>query len=415
MIVLIPVDDDGEDGDPIQLGQASIHVGRGAHNDLILDEEDQAASYEHASITVLDGKATVLCEPTANPTYIDGADIGSAPEEERQLQPGNILSFGKGKSIFRVQRIDTSASPRPSAPQKVTNHLRPRRPKPSVDRPARTAPARPDPRAETADLPPHPLSVQVFKGDQMVRQEIFHQSIIRVGRMRSSHLLLDDKSVSRTHAVIERTADEVLLIDLDSSSGTAVNGARIKKAVIHSGDQLDFGDARVVVSFTPLPATASAPPPVPAEASHLGPSRTEVLSPSDLIGLDGPRLLVRRDGVAREEYALGKPHTTIGRLPENDLQLDDGTVSGKHAMLVAEAGLFLVVDQRSTNGTYVNGEKSAGDSLQDGDVIQIGCFELVFVAPRPATAPRAPKTQVLSPEATRAMLAKAAGRRGRKP
>ncbi len=424
MIVLVPVDDEGDDGAPLEFSQAYIHVGRGAHNDLILDEEDQAASYEHALITVLQGRAFVVCEPTANPTFIDGADVTLAPEEERQLQPGDIISFGKGRSIFRVCRIGDTDEPHEASHQKVRVHLRAIRGKPSSERLIKISPPGGGPPDPGHDEALRSVTFQIFKADQMVREETFNQPLIRIGRMKSSHLLLDDKSVSRMHAVVEVTGEEVLLIDLDSGSGTAVNGARVKKAVLKSGDQLNFGDARVVVSYgqaaSPAPTVPEAaprrptasPPPVP-RAADLGPSPTQVLSPGDLQPSDGPRLVVRRNGVEQDEFVLTKPHTTIGRLPQNDIQLDDGAVSGKHAMLVAEAGLFLIVDQRSTNGTYLNGERCAGEALKDGDVIQIGRYELVFVAPSPARAGHPPKTEVLSPEAARAMFAKVGGRRGR--
>ena len=416
MIVLVPVDEDGEDGAPLELNQAYIHVGRGSHNDLILDEEDQAASYEHALITVLGGRAFVVCEPTANPTYIEGADISLAPEDERQLQPGNIISFGKGRSIFRVQRIGDADEAHGPSHQKVRVHLHAIRGNQGSERGDEVPPLPQGARAEGDDRGVCPITLQVCKGDQMVREQTFNQPLIRIGRMRSSHLLLDDESVSRMHAVVEITPEgEVLLMDLDSGSGTAVNGKRVKKAILKSGDQLDFGKARVIVS---VPARlerrrAPAPPPVPSH-EELGPTHTQVLSPGDLEPLDGPRLVVRRSGVQQSELVLTKPHTTIGRLPENDIQLDDGTVSGKHAMLVAEAGVFLVIDQHSTNGTYVNGEKCTGESLRDGDVIQIGRYELDFVAPRPARAAKAPGTEVLSPEAARALFAKIGGRRGKK-
>ena len=432
MIVLVPVDEDGEDGAPLQFNQAYIHVGRGSHNDLILDEEDLAASYEHALITVLEGRAFVVCEPTANPTYIEGADISLAPEDERQLQPGNIISFGKGRSIFRVQRIGDADEAHGPSHQKVRVHLHAIRGNHSSERGDDIPPLPQGARDEGDDRGICPITLQVFKGDQMVREQTFNQPLIRIGRMRSSHLLLDDESVSRMHAVVEITPEgEVLLMDLDSGSGTAVNGKRVKKAILKSGDQLDFGKARVIVSYgkaaasaaatRPAPGVperrerrrATAPPPVPHDA-ELAPSHTQVLSPGDLEPIDGPRLIVHRSGVQQDELVLTKPHTTIGRLPENDIQLDDGTVSGKHAMLVAEAGVFLVIDQHSTNGTYVNGEKCAGESLRDGDVIQIGRYELVFVAPRPARAQKAPGTEVLSPEAARALFAKIGGRRGKK-
>jgi pSer/pThr/pTyr-binding forkhead associated (FHA) protein len=264
-----------------------------------------------------------------------------------------------------------------------------------------------------------------------VREEVFNQPLIRIGRMRSSHLLLDDKSVSRTHAAIEVTAEnEVLLIDLDSGSGTAVNGKRVKKATLKSGDQINFGDARVNVRYGKAATRAAtrAPGPALSERRKEPPTpsyppspddgldttnRTQILSQDELEPCNGPRLLLRHGGVEQKEFLLTKPHTTIGRLRQNDIQLDDGAVSGKHALLVAEAGVFLIVDQNSSNGTYLNGEKCAGEKLQDGDVIQIGRYELVFLAPRPVLAMKPPGTEILTPEAARAMFAKIGSRRGK--
>jgi pSer/pThr/pTyr-binding forkhead associated (FHA) protein len=431
MIVLVPVDDDGEEGAALQFDQPHIHIGRGPHNDLILDEEDQAASYEHALINVIQGRAVVVCEPTAKPTYIDGADLSTAPEEERQLQPGDIISFGKGRSIFRVRRIGESAGFDEASHQKVRVHLHAIR---GYRGPERLIDIPPPPQGTPdagRDRGLYPIIAQVFKGDQAVREESFSQPLIRIGRMRSSHLLLDDQSVSRMHAVIEVSDEaEVLLMDLDSSSGTAVNGKRVKKAILKSGDQLSFGNARVMVSYGKLASEAAAgaptrggsktpkrrgtsqPPPIPHAASF-GPNSTQVLSQDRPAASEGPRLLVRRSGVELDEFALTKPQTTIGRRPENDIQLEDGAVSSRHAMLVAEAGVFLIIDQRSTNGTYLNGERCNGESLRNGDVIQIGRYELVFVTPSPTPAQSSPGTEILSPEAARAMFAKVGGRRGK--
>jgi pSer/pThr/pTyr-binding forkhead associated (FHA) protein len=431
MIVLVPVDDDGEDGAPLRFGQPQIHVGHGSHNDLILDEEDQGTSYEHALITVLHGRAVVVCEPTAKPTYIDGADISYAPEEERQLKPGDIISFGKGKSIFRVLQIGAATDAPEPAHEQVRVHVRTAKRKQGARRANDIPPLPRQTENDRQDRGLRPVTFQVYKGDELVREETLCQPLIRIGRMRSSHLLLDDESVSRTHAVVEVTAEqEVLLIDLDSSSGTAVNGARVKKAVLKSGDELEFGKARVIVRYgeavenaaaiPPAPAIAESharprsvsPPPIPSEPGF-GPSHTEVLSEGEWEVLESPRLVVRRDGEKQGEFVLTKPHTTIGRLPENDVQLDDGAVSGKHALLVAETGVFLILDQRSTNGTFLNGKKCSGEALRNGDVIQIGRFELVFSAPGPVITQKPPGTEVLSPEAAAAIFAKVGGRRGK--
>jgi TonB family protein len=125
-----------------------------------------------------------------------------------------------------------------------------------------------------------PLKFQIFRGDELVREEVLNQEVIKVGKLASSHLRIDDETVSRMHAVIEIAGpDGVSLIDLGSTRGTTVNGERITKTRLQSGDEIMFGDARVVVTFlaaapetTPIPAAypparaGRAPAPAPTFA-----------------------------------------------------------------------------------------------------------------------------------------------------
>ena len=60
-----------------------------------------------------------------------------------------------------------------------------------------------------------PLKFRIFKGDQLLREETLAQPVIKVGKLSSSHLRLDDDSVSRMHAVIEVSGpDDISIIDL---------------------------------------------------------------------------------------------------------------------------------------------------------------------------------------------------------
>src|SRR5688572_29466892 len=95
-----------------------------------------------------------------------------------------------------------------------------------------------------------PLKFQIFRGDELVKEEILSEPVIKVGKLASSHLRLEDDSVSRMHAVVEVNGrDDVQLIDLGSTRGTLVNGERITKVRLRPGDDINFGDVRVVVSF----------------------------------------------------------------------------------------------------------------------------------------------------------------------
>jgi len=97
----------------------------------------------------------------------------------------------------------------------------------------------------------------------------------------------------------------------------------------------------------------------------------------------GAALLIVRSGpTAGARYLLDADVTTVGRHPEADIFFDDVTVSRRHAEVTREGASFEIVDQRSLNGTYVNGERVDRAPLQNGAEVRIGKFRLnFFVSP----------------------------------
>jgi predicted RNA-binding Zn-ribbon protein involved in translation (DUF1610 family) len=110
--------------------------------------------------------------------------------------------------------------------------------------------------------------------------------------------------------------------------------------------------------------------------------------------LDEARSAVERDGdyLAYEDgtmrvIALPPGWTRIGRSLAADIRFDDPTVSRRHAMLHrAEDGLARVLDDRSLNGVFVNGERVDMRTLADGDEVTIGRFRLFFLSLEPVGA-----------------------------
>jgi SARP family transcriptional regulator, regulator of embCAB operon len=86
------------------------------------------------------------------------------------------------------------------------------------------------------------------------------------------------------------------------------------------------------------------------------------------------------------DYPLVAAATRIGRLPDNDIVLDDANVSRHHAVIIDTGTNFVVTDLRSANGVEVRGERiRASVTLGDGDRIRICDHEFVFeVQPRQA-------------------------------
>lgn len=91
------------------------------------------------------------------------------------------------------------------------------------------------------------------------------------------------------------------------------------------------------------------------------------------------RLVLSLDGQVLAEYNMQKERYTVGRLPDNDVRIDNPAVSGHHSLVINILNDSFLEDLNSTNGTYVNGKLVKKHALQHGDVITIGHHQLRFV------------------------------------
>jgi FHA domain-containing protein len=119
------------------------------------------------------------------------------------------------------------------------------------------------------------------------------------------------------------------------------------------------------------PRAAPQPQPRPyagAEEAGRG-AGTRVLAPAraELVGGDGRRHAVSMRGT-----------TTVGRLPDCDVTLDDAAVSRRHARLTTDGATFHVEDLNSTNGVRLNGQPVTRAALQDGDQLDFGGVRFTF-------------------------------------
>ena len=96
---------------------------------------------------------------------------------------------------------------------------------------------------------------------------------------------------------------------------------------------------------------------------------------------EDPCLVIRSGGGrAGETYVLRGERVTIGRHPDAAIFLDDVTVSRNHAVVLREGGEWVIADEGSLNGTFVNRRRGDRAVLSDGDEIQIGKYKLTFLA-----------------------------------
>lgn len=265
--------------------------------------------------------------------------------------------------------------------------------------------------------------------------------LISVGRGEESDLRLLEDKTSRNHALISTDGAQVFVEDLGSTNGTFINDRRIDanaKVKLNAGDRLRF-DTEEFVLWDAAPAAVAAPSadtdktqyraptarePEPAKAAPPAknePAMNEAPAKSGLpdafeneggnktvfvpkkpkpkvavVHADGPQpgdppyLLMISGAQTRAKIELSveagaKKTWTIGSGPDRTICIAETGVSAKHASLTHDNTRWVIVDDLSVSGTYVNDMKILRHYLSDGDRLMFGPIECVFRIPPPKT------------------------------
>lgn len=99
-----------------------------------------------------------------------------------------------------------------------------------------------------------------------------------------------------------------------------------------------------------------------------------------------PILMQIKDEIVQNKFPLAQKTVSIGRGTDNDIQLDDKTVSANHAWLEYHAAdengspeFYRLIDLNSTNGSFVNETKIAEENIKHNDIVRIGFVSFKFI------------------------------------
>lgn len=212
-----------------------------------------------------------------------------------------------------------------------------------------------------------------------------------VGR-ENAGILLTHNTVSRRHAKITVQDGHVSVVDLGSTNGTFVDGRRLtgdESVEVKDGSELMFGSVTVKYQAPLAPIEEASEEAAPEPEEETGQTNVEA---SEVEPEAGPEtepeaeaesteekpspagMLIAKDESMRFEIAQGT--NTIGRRDgDNSIVISDPYISGRHADLLAENGVFTITDVGSTNGTCINGvrlEHNEPKEIREGDEITIG-------------------------------------------
>ena len=282
------------DGREYAIAGASLVFGRDASCDVVVPGKD--VSRRHAEI-MQTPKGYLIVDSSTNGTSVNDARI----EGQRLLARADVITIGEEKFRFYA---DTAAAPSEN-PQ----------PGPAASAPAAGPPPTP-PKGERLRETVHgvpsaprpsgaPLASFLVRGGALKGQRLGVKTpVVNIGRADYNDLVLPDESVSTTHAKLQRREGVWILVDLDSTNGSFVDGDRIKgEAPLVPGATVRFGDIslvfeptddgaevakgggtrvmeQMVMSPPPArPAPPPKPPPAPAKPAAAKPAPTKPKPP----------------------------------------------------------------------------------------------------------------------------------------
>lgn len=258
------------------------------------------------------------------------------------------------------------------------------------------------------------MTTLVIRNPDGSQQEQDVAEQLTIGRAEGNDLILSEGGVSRKHARFFVEGDACMVEDAGSANGTFVDGAKIEGPTrLSTKSQVVIGDYEIQLKLgsKPLPKASKAgarPSREPTSANGKAvkappaPRSTRVVAAVKAPG--GPGALAKRPGPQRAAgpqfrgltHAItGKtfPLTgtmTVGRVAGVDIQVDDDSVSRRHAEVIVNGREVTVKDLGSANGTTVNGAPIAEDTiLAAGDIIQFGVVEVMYETGG-TSGPRAP-------------------------
>ena len=170
------------------------------------------------------------------------------------------------------------------------------------------------------------------------------------------HLCLHTPGVDEIHALILNADRGVFLRDLASRGGTAVNGVKVKQAMLRDGDRIRMGQIEMLFEAGPAPTDGDAA--IEPEAAALR--------------------------FAGAVHRLRGPVVLIGNDARCDLRLADQDCAQKHAMIVAVNGRWQFRALKLGPLTQLNGQVVRRERLSDGARLLIGHTELHFTRSAPA-------------------------------
>jgi len=223
----------------------------------------------------------------------------------------------------------------------------------------------------------------VVKYDEKVIERIVtEKKRISIGRTNDNDIVLENRGVSRKHAMIEFNDNAAVVMDNESLNGTFVNQRKINEEVLRDEDIITIGKYQLIYhcqSSSPNEDTASFDGTMvlntKAQKKLLENDRVE----RELVDKYGGSVLLGEENAAFSEFRLDRDVITIGKAKFVHVHAKGFMLSGIQAKIVKEGHEFYLVNLGKKGKTRINGEVVDRNLLKNGDLITVGKSTFKFV------------------------------------
>jgi pSer/pThr/pTyr-binding forkhead associated (FHA) protein len=251
------------------------------------------------------------------------------------------------------------------------------------------------------------VKFMVFYEGKPLNTYVLDEPVITVGRLPENTISIANMGVSRRHIRIEEDFDrKYILTDLNSLNGTMVNGKRVKKVPLHSGDKITIGKFTIIyeeiasVTGAAVPEKSAAspvvappetpieeaddkrsgtrtarkaaeepPPPAEEEIPQGHTQKVRTAASEDVEEEKTPMLI---DTAKHLTYILDKPYMTLGNGDSDDIPVSGFMVSDRQAFIEETAEGWRISTSKMLGKLKINGRQVKSHVLQHKDRVDLG-------------------------------------------
>ncbi len=218
--------------------------------------------------------------------------------------------------------------------------------------------------------------------DKVVERIVTEKKRLSIGRTNENDIVLENRGVSRKHALIEFNNNAAVIIDNESLNGTFVNNRKVNEEVLRDDDVITIGKYNLIYhnqSSQEADGVADFDGTMVLNTKKQKKMIENDRMEKEIVSKHDGSVLIGEENADFSEFRIDRDVTTFGKAKFCHVRVKGFWLSGIQAKLVKEDNLYSMVNLGKKGKTQVNGEPIEQCVLKNGDIISVGKSTFKFV------------------------------------